>query len=379
MKNSDDGSFCTLAAHEVCAQVGISRDTLYAYVSRGIVRAIAHPGDARKSLYDRRDVAKLHDRKRRGRSRQSVAASTIDWGEPILVSEITRIADGQFYYRGRNAVTLAQAMTLEEAANLLAGLRCDPALNAAADFIPADHALPFQRMVAMMAGRMTGAGQGDGRPAAAKIMRLAALAAAGQPDDGQSPIHLVLAKAWSKRDDAAELLRLSLVLCADHELNASAYAVRVAASAGATLPASLMAGLSTLSGARHGGLTPRCRAWMDQVEKETGIKGHYEIRQVPPGFGHPLYPDGDPRTRAIMEACGQTGDAFWARIAREVADRTGQYPSLDFGLALIERELDLPKGAGLGIFAVGRMAGWIAHLFEQRKSGKIIRPRASTS
>ena len=80
-----------------------------------------------------------------------------------------------------------------------------------------------------------------------------------------------------------------------------------------------------------------------------------------------------------MQSCGQVGDAFWARIADRVTDETGQYPSLDFGLALLERELDLPKGAGLGIFAVGRMAGWIAHLFEQRQSGKIIRPRAATA
>ena len=376
MKKLDDGSCCTLSASDVCDQIGISRNTLYAYVSRGIVRAIAHPGDARKSLYDRRDVAKLHDRKRRGRSRRSVAASTIDWGEPILVSDITRIADGQFYYRGQNAVDLSKTMTLEDVAGHLAGLRCDPALNAAPDFTPSDHVLPFQRMVTMMADSMTNPVRGDGRPLAAKIVRLGALAAAGLKDDLESPIHVLLTRAWSNQEGAADLLRRALVLCADHELNASAYAVRVAASAEATIPASLMAGLSTLSGTRHGGLTPKCRAWMDQVVK-TG--GDFDRAHLPPGFGHPLYPDGDPRTRAIMAACGQTGDAFWARIADDVARNTGRHPSLDFGLALIERQLDLPKGAGLGIFAVGRMAGWIAHLFEHRKSGKIIRPRASTS
>lgn len=374
MKKMDDESFYSLSAHAVCAQTGISRDTLYAYVSRGIIRSIAHPGDGRKSLYDRRDVARLLDSKRRGRSRQSVAASTIDWGEPILVSNITRIADGQFYYRGQNAVDLADTSTLEDVAGLLAGLRCAPALNATVDFAPAQHAFPFQRMVAMMADMMIGKGCGEGRPAAAKIMRLAAVAASGGKEDGKSPVHLLLARAWSRRDEAADLLRRALVLCADHELNASTYAVRVAASAGATLPASLMAGLSTLSGTRHGGLTPRCRAWMDQIVRGSG---RYDRHTVPPGFGHPLYPDGDPRTRAIMAACGQSGDAFWARIVRDVARNTGQHPGLDFGLALIERELDLPRGAGLGIFAVGRMTGWIAHLFEQRKSGKIIRPRAT--
>lgn len=380
MKNLDDPmnetAFFTLSAQEVCAATGISRDTLYAYVSRGIVRAIAHPGDARKSLYDHRDVRKIIAGKKRGRSRQSVAASTIDWGEPILVSKITRIADGRFFYRGRDAVGLSDTMTLEDAARLLAGLRVDQDRCCAPDFIPANHATPFDRMIAMMAGEVTNHPAGDGRPVAAKLMRLAALAAAGLRDDGESPIHVMLARAWSAKPEATDLLRRALVLCADHELNASAYAVRVAASAGASVPASLLAGLATLSGSRHGGLTPRCRAWMDRVER----RNIDPVRDgVPPGFGHPLYPDGDPRTRAIMQSCGQVGDAFWARIANRVTDETGQYPSLDFGLALLERELDLPKGAGLGIFAVGRMAGWIAHLFEQRQSGKIIRPRAAVA
>lgn len=384
MKNNDaplnETAFFTLSAQDVCAATGISRATLYAYVSRGIVRAIAHPGDGRKSLYDRRDMRKILSGKKRGRSRQSVAASTIDWGEPILVSKITRIADGQFYYRGKDAVVLSDAMTLEDAARHLAGLRIDADRCAAPDFTPANHATPFDRMIAMMAGQVTGPTAGDGRPAAAKLMRLAALAAAGIGDDGESPIHVILARAWGakSRSDAPELLRRALVLCADHELNASAYAVRVAASAGASLPASLLAGLATLSGTRHGGLTPRCRKWMDQVAKGKIDPAFDPVgNNVPPGFGHPLYPDGDPRTRAIMQSCGQTGDAFWAKIADQVGQATGQHPSLDFGLALLERELDLPKGAGLGIFAVGRMAGWIAHLLEQRQSGKIIRPRAA--
>eukprot|EP00998_Keelungia_sp_KM082_P008278 NODE_4467_length_781_cov_1.285933_g4444_i0.p1 GENE.NODE_4467_length_781_cov_1.285933_g4444_i0~~NODE_4467_length_781_cov_1.285933_g4444_i0.p1 ORF type:complete len:180 (+),score=10.21 NODE_4467_length_781_cov_1.285933_g4444_i0:1-540(+) len=175
----NETAFFTLSAQEVCAATGISRDTLYAYVSRGIVRAIAHPGGARKSLYDNRDVRKIIAGKKRGRSRQSVAASTIDWGEPILVSKITRIADGRFFYRGRDAVGLSQTMTLEDAARLLAGLRVDQDRCCAPDFIPANHATPFDRMIAMMAGEVTSHPAGDGRPVAAKLMRLAALAAAG--------------------------------------------------------------------------------------------------------------------------------------------------------------------------------------------------------
>jgi citrate synthase len=358
MKNLDDPmnetAFFTLSAQEVCAATGISRDTLYAYVSRGIVRAIAHPGDARKSLYDHRDVRKIIESKKRGRSRQSVAASTIDWGEPILVSKITRIADGRFFYRGRDAVGLSDTMTLEDAARLLAGLRVDQDRCCAPDFIPANHAAPFDRMIAMMAGEVTNHPAGDGRPVAAKLMRLAALAAAGVRDDGESPIHVMLARAWSAKPEATDLLRRALVLCADHELNASAYAVRVAASAGASVPASLLAGLATLSGSRHGGLTPRCRAWMDRVER----RNIDPVRDgVPPGFGHPLYPDGDPRTRAIMQSCGQVGDAFWARIANRVTMKPGNIRALISGWRYWNANLIFRKGRGLAFL---RLAGWQA-------------------
>ena len=375
MKKSNESVFCTLEAEQVCSRTGISRATLYAYVSRGIVRAIAHPEDSRKSLYDRRDVQSLLDRQSRGRSRQSVAESTIHWGEPILVSRITRIADGQFYYRGRNAVELADVMTLEDVAYCLARIRVTPAKCASTDVIPPDHQLPFHRMVFTITEQVTAQQNiGDGRVAAAKLLRLAALAAAGIGDDGQSAIHQMLAQGWSGSSKAPELLRRALVLCADHELNASTYTVRVAASAGAVLPACLLAGLSTLSGSLHGGLTPKCRAWMDQVENE----GMDPLQDgLPPGFGHPLYPERDPRAKAIIQACGIAGKkSYWTKIACNIYQQTGVHPSLDFGLALLERQLDLPVGAGLGIFALGRMVGWIAHVFEQRETGKLIRPRA---
>ena len=67
----------------------------------------------------------------------------------------------------------------------------------------------------------------------------------------------------------------------------------------------------------------------------------------------------------------------WLGLAWQVVEETGDYPTIDFGLALLERELHLPEGAGMGIFAAGRMAGWIAHIFEQRLTGQLIRPRAA--
>ena len=164
IKNDENGGYFTVAYGEACARLGISRDTLYAYVSRGFVRAVAHPADARKSLYDRRDIEMLTARKQRGRSRRAVAASTIDWGEPVLSSKITRIADGRFFYRGRDAVELSRALTLEEALHLLARVRCRP-----------DTPVPDSAAT--------------GGPRAARIARMAALCASSQDDDPALPIH----------------------------------------------------------------------------------------------------------------------------------------------------------------------------------------------
>lgn len=375
MKFSADTDYFTLNSGDVCRALGISKDTLYAYVSRGLVRTISHPGDARRSLYDRRDIDTLMARQKRGRSRRSVAESTLHWGEPVLKSAITRIADGQYSYRGNNAVDLARSHTLEEIAVLLARVHCR-ASDTVVDIGPETHRGPIDRIVTMMADQVTMQHKGDGRPHAGRIMRLTALHAAGIGKDTEIPIHKLLGDAWSTDPRAPDLIRMALVLCADHELNASAYAARVAASAGASVPASLLAGLATLSGNLHGGITTLCRDWMNQVDTITADGDTVPLSaKPPPGFGHTLYPDGDPRARALLQASGVS--MAWQRHIRQIRDATGQHPALDFALAHLERQLNLPNGSGLGIFAVGRTAGWIAHIFEQRETGRLIRPRAA--
>ncbi len=376
MKNLPDQDYCTVESGEACAHLGISRDTLYAYVSRGLVRTVAHPGDARRSLYDRRDVEALLRRKKRGRSRRAVAQSTIHWGEPVLVSKITRIADGRFFYRDQDAVDWSRDHTLEETLTLLAGVKSksDPL----GDMAPSGSRLPFDRILAALAEETVAHRQSDGRPRAGRLMRRVALTAAGVRTDSEDPIHKLLAQAWSDDARAPDLIRRALVLCADHELNASAYAARVAASAGASLPASLLAGLSTLSGAKHGGLTDRCAAWMASMDTRLGNKRAHTLEpdgKPPPLYGHPLYPDGDPRTAELLRHCPLPKP--WRPVMKRIEKRIGSHPALDFALAHLQRDLGLPDGAGLGIFAVGRTAGWIAHILEQRETGKLIRPRAA--
>jgi citrate synthase len=93
-----------------------------------------------------------------------------------------------------------------------------------------------------------------------------------------------------------------------------------------------------------------------------------------PGFGHPLYPDGDPRAAALLGAFKVP--AVLAQLRAETEAATGLLPNIDFALVGMSRTLALPADAPFSLFAVGRMAGWHAHAIEQLQTGKLIRPRA---
>ena len=184
---------------------------------------------------------------------------------------------------------------------------------------------------------------------------------------------------------AARLLDAALILCADHELNVSAFTVRCVASAGATPYGAVVAGLAALEGTRHGGHTARVEALFDEIgtPARTGrvVSDRLRRGEPVPGFGHPLYPDGDPRGRALLALTGAAVPrSRHVALARSVADEVlrvnGEHPTVDFGLVVVARALRLPRGGALALFALGRSAGWIGHAIEQYQSAEIIRPRA---
>ena len=382
MKNSSPVSQFQLQASEVCAQLGISRDTLYAYVSRGFIRKIADPLDARKSLYHADDLQKLISRQKRPRARQDVASSTINWGEPVLQSAITEIRDEQLFYRGHSAVKLSQTKSFEEVFELLAGVSFTSCKANKPDPVPSEilrHKLPINRLMVFLAEEATQLGSLGGAQSARRIMSRAGFITAGlSQTPATNSAAETLAQAWCPdKNGAAQQLNAALILCADHELNASAYAARVAASARANLGACLLAGIATLSGDAHGGATNLARDWEQKAAELLADKtalSQFVTDNRPPGFGHPFYPNGDPRANELLRIAN--ADKKWRALIRDVHRIHGVWPTLDFGLAVLEDALNLPTGSGLGIFALGRMAGWVAHIFEQRKSGRLIRPRA---
>ena len=110
-----------LGREAVLGVLGIKPQTLYAYVSRGLLNASPDPDDPRRSLYSAEDVAMLANRRKRGRSRTAVATGSIAWGDPVLETAISTVAHGRLIYRGEDAAELANAATFEQVASLLIG------------------------------------------------------------------------------------------------------------------------------------------------------------------------------------------------------------------------------------------------------------------
>ena len=388
-----------LSAAEAASLLGVSRMTLYAYTSRGHLRSEAMPGRARERRYHRDDVERLLERKETRRDPAKAASRGLHWGGPVLESSITLIHDGRFFYRGHDAVTLAKSATLEEAAMLLWGAddvererlfaqRCplprrlwSSARTLTTDLLSAlQAALPIAAAVDVAsydlsptAVRLTGA----------RILRLATALLVGS--DASAPVHRALQAGWAPRRPAvAEVLRTTLVLCADHELNISAFTARCAASAGASPYHVVSAALAAFRGYKHGGAADRVLGILRDSNTSDAARAAITDRlkqgESLPGFGHRLYGDGDPRAVTLLRLAAKSGnDREWRRIQRVL--RAGRQllqekPNVDFGLAAIARAYDLPPSAPALLFAVGRTVGWIAHAIEEYAAGQLIRPRA---
>jgi len=352
----------------------VRAQTLYAYVSRGWIGARPDPADPRRSLYAATDIERLAARRRRGRKAGAIAASAMAWGEPALPTRISTMAGGRLFYRGHDAAALAATAALEDIAALLWEQDRTPrfALRGAGGPAPSPFAALAQGLEAIPAslGRSPALLGADG---AAAIARLAH--GFGLPD-GEAPLHARLAAAWSLDGDGAQRIRTALVLMADHELNASTFAVRVAASTGAAIPACLLAGLAALSGPRHGGAGEALAMLVRQAAQEgagAALDRWLASGHDLPGFGHILYPQGDPRAHALLD--GLVLDPLLADLRDAVRTALDRPPNIDFALCALTRRFRLPDRAPFTLFALGRSVGWVAHAMEQAATGALIRPR----
>lgn len=365
--------------NEACRLLGVRQQTVYAYVSRGKLEVMPDPTDTRRSLYRAEDVATLAKRKQDGRKHETVATNTLFGAEPSVPTALCGFFRGRPVYRGKDVVTLARTGTLEDAASLLWG--------AAQKIVFSPSAIESidspGRVAAFAAlGRLAASGHST-RGRTTKVLhdeaqQLVALVANafGALHGAGGALHGRFAQGWGVPDDVGDLLRAALVLLADHELTSSAFAARIAASTGASLPACLLAGLATLSGPLHGDASGRAQALFSEVERlgEDRVVDHYLSAALPlPGFGHHLYPDGDPRAAALLSMF-QPSEAI-ARFIRQVTRLTGLQPNIDAALAALVARYRLPTDAAFGLFATARSVGLLAHSMEQLGVAQVIRPR----
>jgi citrate synthase len=365
-----------LTAEEAAARLGIKRETLYAYVSRGRLRSVAVPG-SRERHYLPEDIETMRARS----GAPTVAPQPV--GEavmPTIDSAICLIEDGRLYYRGQDAIRLSDTAKLEDIALLLWGEFPDePTRSLPGGRTPTASGLAIiercqVRLAAMAAAADPAAGdrtRGSIARAGHWILLELVACVTGRPGSAL-PVHQQLAAHWGLDAAGSDLLRRCLVLIADHELNASTFVARCVAGAGAGPCAVVSAALGALSGERHGGTAVRAEAMFHALKQDgdpiMAMAERLAGGEQLPGLGHPLYPDGDPRAVAILYAA-----SLLAPQARRLVNRR---PNVDFALAAAAVLLSLPPGAALSLFVVGRTVGWIAHAIEQYESGVLIRPRA---
>lgn len=375
-----------VSAREAAAELNISRATLYAYVSRGLIDSIAQPGQKRRG-YALADLRALRRDHAGAREVEGTNPKHLNLGAPVLDSALCTIQDGRLFYRGRDAAALAEATTLESVASLLWDVE-----------EPVDYTIPAvgggddeELGLAGAIRRLTRAASKDplahGRSKTAVVGAGAAIVGiigAAFEATGGGTIDTALARGW-RAPTAAKAIRAALILAADHELNASTFVVRCVASTNASPYNAVIAGLSALQGPRHGGQTLQVAAFLEEAERasspDRAVADRLARGDTLAGFGHTLYPAGDVRATTLLALARQAGGdpavlAFCEAIKTTAHAMTGEYPNIDFALVTLSRAFALPPRAPLGIFATGRAVGWIAHAREQYTDSRLIRPRA---
>lgn len=387
-------------------QLGVKPQTLYAYVSRGLLRSERSP-DGRGSFFRADDVQRLAQRGRR--------ASDAPAG-PAVTSALTLIEGGAYYYRGLDALVLAQERTFEEVAGWLwlgAWPTFEPwqaqlatlALGERLQAVLPPTALPLDRLRALAAALgATDDLRFEVRPQGAAIAGRALLAALvdSLPRVGEEPPELALpereplpgalaARLWARLSPTLPapgmlaLLNAALVLLADHELSLSTFAARIAAAARSDPYAVVAAALAVVGGVRHGGASLAVEALLRAIVRPPDaaavIGGRLRRGDAIHGFGHPLYPDGDPRATLLLRLLAERAGAEPRHaVVRAVLAATGARglppPNVDFALGALAYVAGWVDGAAEAVFALARSAGWLAHALEEYAGPGARRPRA---
>ncbi|MGA0567541.1 citrate/2-methylcitrate synthase [Rathayibacter sp. KR2-224] len=460
-----DAPLPRLSAAQAAARLGVRQQTLYAYVSRGL---LSRERNAQGSTFDALELEQFASSRRRSGPRTTDAAPA---GSPLMVldTDIALVEDGELYFRGVPAAELALGHRYESVARWLwgeplaeraSGFGGDPEAVAAArtavaalgsgatpldriqvavpvlgavdptrhDLAPSSVRIVAERLIGGVVAALapSGADAAPLSPRAADAAPLSPRAAdaaplspratdaaplsqsagpgrrhphfataepsadsAGTPVEGDSPIADAVWTAFTglpPTDAEFRALNAALVLLVDHDLAVSTLAARAAASARATPYAVVSSGLGALDSALHGNASrAACELigmMFDGEDARTALARTVARTARPaPGFGHAAYSGVDPRAGILLPLVAELPDGRRVldavdRLTGEVLARTGRHPNVDLALAALTTAARMPPDAGAAIFAVGRMAGWIAHALDEYAQRPLrLRPR----
>jgi citrate synthase len=404
-----------LSRSEALEILRIKPQTLYCYVSRGYIRSVPQPG-GRTSYYLREDVERVKAKSVARSGHGPAAASAMRWGEPVIDTAITEITDRGPRYRSRLAIDLARSgVSFESVAEYLwsadwrehaDGWRVEDRLGELPNLLttrvklfPEVHILQLFSGVALILGfsRVDGRHKQPGSPTPCACRLIRAMTGAFgfvgpqraflRLQEGE-PVAHGLARALGLETDPEHLRALdaALVLIADHELSPATFVARVAASAGSPLHACVGAALGVWVGSLIGLTCDQVEQMfapgMDAVQILERARATVSDGQKLPGFDLPVYPNGDPRADLLIELAQKidpVGTREMLEALQHIENELDVRPVVEVGLVMLSRALGAPDGTAGGIFALGRVAGWVAHVLEQREQSFLIRPRAQFS
>ena len=405
-----------LTAEEAIDLLKIKKDTLYSYVSRGLLRSVATQGSAKERLYIKEDLLRLQTRSRVKSGHAAVAASAMNLGDPIVPTRITEITVNGPSYRGKLAIDLAQQrFSFEQVSEMLwSGIlhagdirwpsdsTAVPSLAWLKNFPRQDAENQIVELFAAIALNMSlGRGSIHDRLLAGRTVDAARqilttlvgcfglLGPRGRyiPAQEGSGIAANLLRATDCRQSPENIhfINALLILLADHELSPGTFAVRIAASSGCALHSCLAAAMTTSSGTEVARIYELTDQFLNSAKTARTLlakaRALLAAGQKIPGFEHPLYPDGDPRAVYLLGLLrSQTGASAQVRRLLAFVDQLqaehGLHARHELALVVACKAIGLPAQAPPALFVLARTAGWVSHVLEQRLSETTLRPRA---
>ncbi|MBD3837213.1 citrate/2-methylcitrate synthase [Brevundimonas sp.] len=364
---------------EALTRLGVKAQTLYAYVSRGRIAARPDPQHPRRSLYAAADVARLcgADGEDGGTARPEQGAASR--GEADLTSSVSLFAGGRLFYRGLDAVQLAEQATVEDVARRLWDTRpgdCFAGLKPRID--PIVGGATRRRILAVLGRRLT-EDRSMRAHDVASLKREAGALLNEVVDSVSGPgprlyFHQRLTRGLKVAERDGHLLRRALILGAEAGLSDAVLATRSAAAGGASLAGAALAGLTTLEGSTLCALDDVV-AYVGEARRdpEGAARRWIALRGSPPGFGGWNVTPDDPRAHALLKTAELSDELAAVRTEGERA--SGRKADFGLALALVSRRLELgPTGAG-DLLMLGRLIGLIAHALDQVIDGSPIRAR----